>query len=130
MGPLAALTAAGAAVSITLAGAPAQATTIPDDSLLQKRLEQICIRAPLVADRLERLQPRLNGDAGTKGSLKWLAARVQEAKDAGLNHRANVLQRRLDRRTELTKRLPERLENLKQLEQECTAAGLPTKASS
>jgi hypothetical protein len=137
MTPVAALAAAGIAVGAAFAGLPAVAAsaphhapdagrsvTIPADGALHDRLERFCGRAPTLVERAGKLQPRLAAGADTPGSLARLKARVAKAEQDDRSRRARVLQRRLERRTELAKRLPERLETLRAAQQECAAAGL------
>ena len=114
MGTIAALSAAGLAVGLALTGAPdASATTLPEGGVLQQRLEAFCTRVPHLIERGEKVQPRLAGDADTKGSLAWLRARVDKAEEQGRDRAVRRLERRLERRTELAERLPERLERLR-----------------
>jgi hypothetical protein len=121
----AALSAAGIAAGVALTGVPgAAAVTIPDDGVLHQRLECFCTRVPHLVERAEKVQPRLAGDADTRGSLAWLRARVARAEGEGRGRAANRLERRLERRTELAERLPERLENLRKARTECAEAGL------
>src|SRR3954468_17434359 len=125
MGMIAALSAAGLAAGLALTGAPAaSATTIPDDGVLHQRLESFCTRVPHLIERGEKLQPRLAGDADTKGSLKWLQARVDRAEKEVRQRAVKRLERRLERRTELSQKLPGRLDMLRKAQTECTAAGL------
>jgi hypothetical protein len=125
MGKCAALSAAGIAAGVALTGVPgAAATTIPDDGVLHQRLERFCTRVPHLIERGEKVQPRLAGDADTRGSLAWLRARVDKAEDEGRQRAVRRLERRLERRTELAERLPERLENLRKAQAECAGAGL------
>jgi hypothetical protein len=125
MGMIAALSAAGLATGLALTGTPAaSATTIPDDGVLQQRLERFCTRVPHLIERGEKLQPRLAGDADTKGSLKWLQAKIDRAEQEDLQFVVRRLERRLERRTELAQKLPERLDALRTAQTECAAAGL------
>ena len=125
MGMIAALSAAGLAAGLALTGAPAAtAATIPDDGVLHQRLERFCTRVPHLIERGGKVQPRLAGDAGTRGSLAWLQARIDKADSEGRQRVVNRLERRLERRTELAAKLPERLETLRKAQAECAAAGL------
>ena len=125
MGMIAALSAAGLAAGLALTGAPAaSAATIPDDGVLHQRLERFCTRVPHLVERGEKVQPRLAGDADTKGSLAWLQARVDRAEEEGRRRAVQRHERRLERRTELSKKLPQRLETLRKAQTECAAAGL------
>jgi hypothetical protein len=126
---IAALSAAGLAVGVALTGAPtatASTSAIPDDGVLHQRLEKFCTRVPHLIERGEKLQPRLAGDADTKGSLKWLQARIDKAESEKRDAAVRRLERRLDRRTTLSEKLPERLANLRKAQGECSAAGLGT----
>jgi hypothetical protein len=127
MGLITALSAAGLAVGVALTGAPtasASVADIPDDGVLHQRLESFCTRVPHLIERGGKLQPKLAGDANTRGSLKWLQARVDKAESEHRDAAVRRLERRLERRTTLAEKLPERLENLKKAQSECTAAGL------
>ena len=127
MGLIAAVSAAGLATGFALTGVPAaSATTIPEDGVLHQRLERFCTRVPHLVERVEKVQPRLAGDADTQGSLAWLRARIDRAEEQDLQRVVRRLERRLERRTELAERLPERLENLRKAQTECAAAGLGT----
>jgi chromosome segregation ATPase len=127
MGMIAALSAAGLATGLALTGAPtASAATVPDDGVLHQRLEAFCTRVPQLVERAEQARPRLAGDAGTKGSLEWLKARVEKAEGEQRQAAVRRLERRLERRTQRAERLPERIEKLKQAQAECTASGLGT----
>jgi hypothetical protein len=122
---IAALSAAGLAAGLALTGAPsASATTIPDDGVLQQRLERFCTRVPHLIERGGKLQPRLAGDADTRGSLKWLQAKIDKAEEKDLQFVVKRLERRLERRTELSQNLPARLDALRKAQTECAAAGL------
>ena len=125
MGMIAALSAAGLAAGLALTGTPAaSATTIPDDGVLHQRLERFCTRVPHLIERGGKLQPRLAGDADTKGSLKWLQGRIDQANEKDLPFVAKRLERRLERRTELSQKLPARLDSLRKAQTECGTAGL------
>jgi len=125
MGMIAALSAAGLAAGLALTGAPAAtAATIRDDGVLHQRLERFCTRVPHLIERGEKVQPRLAGDAETRGSLAWLQARIDKAESESRDRAVKRLERRLERRTELAARLPERLETLRKAQTECAAAGL------
>jgi hypothetical protein len=125
MGMIAALSAAGLAAGLALTGAPsASAATIPDDGVLHQRLERFCTRVPHLIERGGKLQPRLAGDADTRGSLKWLQAKIDQAEERDLQFVVKRLERRLERRTELSQNLPERLDALRKAQTECAAAGL------
>jgi len=125
MGMIAALSAAGLTAGLVLTGAPtASAATIPDGGVLHQRLERFCSRVPALVERGEKVQPRLAGDAETRGSLAWLKARIDKAEGEGRQRAVQRLERRLERRTELAGRLPERLETLRKAQTECAAAGL------
>lgn len=125
MGAIHALAATGLAGGLVVtAVAPAQATTLPEDGVLQQRLERFCERVPNLIERAEKLQPRLSGDADTRGSLAWLRGRVEDAEAAGFQRQSRRLADRLQRREELVAKLPERIENLRQAHGECKTAGL------
>lgn len=64
-------------------------------------------RIPSLLARIGRITDRLEGDADTAGSTARLAQRLDLARSAGRDEAAAVLERRLERRTELAGRLPE-----------------------
>jgi hypothetical protein len=129
MGLVTALSAAGLSAALAFTVAPtasASSPGIPDDGVLHQRLEHFCTRVPHLVERGGKLQPKLAAGADTKGSLKFLQARIDKAEQEKRTAAARRLERRLERRTKLAQKLPERLENLKQAQSECTAAGLGT----
>jgi hypothetical protein len=95
------------------------AVTLPAGGVLEKRVTTFCEHAPALAQRAERAQTRLSGDASVKGSLAWLKAR-QAKVDAQKHPRA---QKRLDtvveRRSKRLARLPQRQKDLATAQSEC-----------
>ena len=125
MGTIAVLSAAGLAAGLALTGAPAaSAVTLPDDGVLHQRLERFCTRVPDLIERAEKLQPRLAGDADTRGSLKFLQARIDRNEKEGREWAAKRLEVRLERRTVLSQKLTAKLDALRKAKTECAAAGL------
>jgi hypothetical protein len=125
MGTIAVLSAAGLAAGLALTGAPAaSAVTLPDDGVLHQRLERFCTRVPDLIERGEKLGPRLAGDAETRGSLKFLQARIDRNEKEGHQWAAKRLEVRLERRTVLSQKLPAKLDALRKAKTECAAAGL------
>lgn len=62
-------------------------------------------RVPALLRRIDRIEARIAGDAGTPGSTAWLRERIDDARADGRDVLADRLQRRLDRRPETEQRL-------------------------
>lgn len=61
-----------------------------------EQVRRICSeRLPRVEARVQALTGRINGDAGTPGSKKWLEQKAATARKAGNTARADVLDARL-----------------------------------
>lgn len=100
------------------------ATSADESPELPLRLERACLRIPNLEIRTERLANRLDGDDSTLGSLLWLEGKVQDARDAGREQLATVLENRLAVRTRTREILDQRLEELARLEQRCIDLGV------
>lgn len=72
----------------------------------------LCKRAPKVDRRIERALRRLDGGAGTRGSVARLEKRVDNAKKAGHTEIATYLQNRLTFRKSLGITLRQRQKDL------------------
>jgi hypothetical protein len=101
--------------SSTEAPAPDPAT----QAQRRARLEKACARVPVITERVDALIARLEGDAGTKGSLAWLQARIDSATAAGRAQLVTVLQNRLEVRTARLELLHERRDALAHVAQIC-----------
>jgi hypothetical protein len=101
--------------STTEAPAPDAAT----QAQRRARLEKACARVPTVAERVDGVIARLEGDAGTKGSLAWLQTKIDAASEAGREQLVTVLQNRLDVRTARLALLHERRDALTDLARIC-----------
>jgi hypothetical protein len=78
---------------------PAPMTISADQ--VKKRCEE---RVPKIEARIKTMTDRINGDANTRGSTKWLEAQAKAARDAGKEARAKLFDARKDLRGEkLTK---------------------------
>jgi hypothetical protein len=129
------LTATGLAAGLALTGVTsAQAArtdvTLPPGGVLEKRVTSFCHRLPDLLDRVDRAQTRINGDAGTKGSLAWLKARKTKAAAADHPKVAARIDRRIERRTERLAKLPKLKVKLTKAQGECTALDLPAPSQS
>jgi hypothetical protein len=65
-------------------------------------------RIPAVLARIDRVTARINGDADTRGSTAWLEAKAGQARDAGFDALADLLDTRAEAR-------PDRLDELASL---------------
>ena len=102
--------AAGCLTACLAIAAPAVASADPAPSpsagpgpitvtLSAEQAQFLCTkRLPKVEQRTKKLVDRINGDASTRGSTKWLQARAQKEKDAGRPTTANLLTERASRR--------------------------------
>ncbi|MEL7156515.1 MAG: hypothetical protein AAFN30_07945 [Actinomycetota bacterium] len=63
------------------------------------RAERVCNRVPAVEARLDRALGRIDGDAETRGSLEWLAAKRTEAEADGRVHLVDIIDNRITSRT-------------------------------
>lgn len=65
-------------------------------TISQEKVREICSeRLPRVENRVRALTDRINGDAGTLGSKKWLEQKAATARKAGNTARADVLDAQL-----------------------------------
>jgi hypothetical protein len=110
--------ATGLAADVAFA-ADETATTEPDDGTggsdrLVLRLQRACDRIPNLLTRSARLEDKLAGDAGTRGSIAWLQKKIDRAEAAGKADVVTALEARLKVREDLQKILPARVDQLKQ----------------
>jgi hypothetical protein len=101
--------AAGCLAACAALAAPAVASADPAPSagpgpitvtLSADQAQFLCTkRLPKVQARTKKLVDRINGDANTRGSTKWLQARAQKEKDAGRTTTANLLSERASKRS-------------------------------
>ena len=96
-----------AAAALLAVGAPAAYadTTQPTPpsygpiTLSPEESQHLCADVlPKLIDRKNKLTARINGDAGTKGSVAWLKARAQSQRDKGHTQIADRLDQRAQRR--------------------------------
>jgi hypothetical protein len=98
--------AAGCLAACLAVAAPAIASADPAPTpgpitvtLSADQAQFLCTkRLPKVEERTKKLVARINGDANTRGSTKWLQARAQKEKDAGRTTTAQLLTERASRR--------------------------------
>jgi hypothetical protein len=153
MGPVTALSAAGLAVGLAVTGvsaaaglsaSPATSTspaasatstqssgpvTLPQNGVLQHRLERACGKMPANIQRAEKAQTRLGKDASTKGSLAWLRAKAEKAQKTNHPRIAKRIDQRIARRSMRLTNLPQRITKLQAAQRECTTIGLPSTSS-
>lgn len=97
-------------------------TPAPSATTLQ-RLETACTRVPLVQARVDRAVTLLDGDAGQRGSIAWLDAQLQTARDRGRTELVTVLENRITVRTSRLALLEARSTELVDLASLCDAHG-------
>ncbi|MGL5810969.1 MAG: hypothetical protein ACRCYQ_13600 [Nocardioides sp.] len=102
------------------APSPRAATASEDPNRL--RYERLCARVPLLETRRENLVAWIEADASTTGSLLWLRDRIEEAREAGADRRAAVLEHRLARRERVLVKLRELESRLAEVAETCAAA--------
>ena len=120
-----ALTGATVASAATSASAPAS-VTLPSGGILEQRVTTFCGKVPDLLTKVDKAQARINGDAGTKGSLAWLKAKQAKAKHPRI---ADRLELRIKWRTERLAKLPEIKTNLTKAKSECANLDLPSSDS-
>jgi hypothetical protein len=117
---------AGAGLAVPSAAFAASTPTDPGTATreLPARLERACLRIPNLQTRTDNLITRLNGDAGTRGSLLWLQAQIDDATSKGRTQLATVLTNRLKVRTQSLEVLANRQERLAKLAELCRTHGV------
>ncbi|MGE3288740.1 MAG: hypothetical protein AB7J32_21925 [Pseudonocardia sp.] len=100
-----------ATAAILPAGTPADDPPPPGPitiTLTPEQAQRLCDqRIPRILDRIDDLTARINGDAGTLGSVANLKKRAADARAAGDDAIATELDGRADRRGERVDRLAE-----------------------
>ncbi|MFI9100468.1 hypothetical protein ACIGXA_08065 [Streptomyces fildesensis] len=104
--------AACAAVAALL-GAAGSAAATPSAPPTGDGAKAVCKRAPKADARIDKALARLNGNAGTKGSVARLTQRVANAKSAGHSEIETYLNDRLTFRKSLVPTLQQRQKDLK-----------------
>ena len=102
------------------AGAGAPAASAQDWA---RRLDRACARVDKQLQRAQKVQTRIAADASTRGSIAFLQARIDRAKQAGQDDLATVLDLRLQMRRQIADQLPQRVDLLEQAQQTCQQAG-------
>jgi hypothetical protein len=116
----AAMGLAAALALSTFTGAQAAPESPQDDHPSKARL---CARIPLLIERTEGIQRRLDGDETTRGSLARLTKRIDKAKERGNADFAAYLGNRLEIRRQRAEILPEQLALLNRAQATCDEAG-------
>ncbi|MBL8930230.1 MAG: hypothetical protein JNL54_08935 [Kineosporiaceae bacterium] len=111
LSPLAGLTSGDGDASPVASGDTGQWT--------QDRREQLCGRIGTRIERVQRAQARLSGDATTAGSIARAEARAAEARTAGHEDLARVMDNRAAIRRDLAAALPDILLRLQDSQQVC-----------
>lgn len=106
-------------VAVASENEPAEPTTVQDQAHIEERVDWLCARVPLVTRRVERALDRINGDATVRGSIEWLHDRADQARDAGRDDLAELIEGRIDIRIERIDVLEARLDWLSQAAQLC-----------
>lgn len=112
--------AAGLATALLLAAAPAMAADTGPEHI-EERLDRACARVPDLTTRVENALERINGDAETRGSIAWLEAKAAEARENGRDQLADLIEIRIDIRTERIDVLELRLDFLAVAAEVCEA---------
>jgi hypothetical protein len=117
---------AGAGLAFPSAAFAASTSTDPGTTTreLPARLERACLRIPNLQTRTDNLIARLNADAGTRGSLAWLQAQIDDATSKGRTQLVTVLTNRLEVRTQSLEVLANRQERLTKLADLCRTHGV------
>ncbi len=125
-----ALSAGLVAGGVTVASASDSSITLPPGGVLEQRVTSFCHRVPQLTVRVGKAQARLSGDASTKGSIKWLQAKQEQADKSNHDRVARKLDRVIDRRQKRLARLPQVTTKLAQAKSECATLDLPQPSSS
>ena len=116
---------AGVALVVPSAANAAAPTTDPTAGKeLPARYQRACLRIPNLQIRTTNFITRLNGDAGTRGSLLWLQAQIDNAKSKGRTQLVTVLENRLKVRQQTLVVLNQRQERLTKLLELCRNHGV------
>ncbi|MGE0300229.1 hypothetical protein [Pseudonocardia sp.] len=111
-----------ATAALLPAAAPADDPSPPGPitiTLSPEQAQRLCDqRIPRILDRIDDLTARINGDAGTVGSVANLEKRAAQARDAGDDAIATELDERADRRGEQVGRLAQLKERVTAFETE------------
>jgi hypothetical protein len=128
MSVLSALSAT-AAVTLLAVGSVAGASvasansTGSGDGTLGPRLATACGRVGHRIERVEKVATRFHADAGTRGSIAYLQARIDAATKAGQTDLVRVLNDRMAVRKDIDATLPDILTHLKDAQSVCAAHG-------
>jgi hypothetical protein len=92
-----------AATTVGMAATASADETDEADPGRAERAARLCERVPRVQDRVDQLFERLQADSDTRGSVAWLTARAEQAREEGhddlamfLEHRATIRTERID----------------------------------
>ncbi|MGW2824175.1 hypothetical protein ACWC24_24740 [Streptomyces sp. NPDC001443] len=115
----------GLATAALLAGGTTAATadSTPAAAPTDDGARALCKRLPKLDDRIGRALTRLNGDAGTRGSVARLQQRVDNAEAAGHQAVETFLQDRLTFRKSLVTTLQQRQKDLADVKTWCQSNG-------
>lgn len=112
----------GTALADTSTAAPASAPAAASAKAAKgDGARALCKRAPKIDKHIDRALTRLNGSAGTRGSISRLEKRVAKAKAAGHTAIATFLNDRLAHRKPLVPRLEKAKNDLAKVESWCQA---------
>jgi len=105
--------------SVTGASIASASATGSGDDTLGPRLTKACSRVGHRIERVEKVQARFHADAGTKGSIAFLQARIDAATKAGQTDLVRVLTDRMAVRKDVDATLPDVLTHLKDAQAVC-----------
>lgn len=111
--------AAASLVAVPALGAGTAVADSGPQPSTQARFTRACGRLPARIERLAKLQARFHADAGTKGSIAFLQARIDRARAAGHGDLARVLSDRLAVRRDIAAQLPDVLAKLQDAQRVC-----------
>lgn len=110
----------GLVALLVISATPAFAAST-ESGQLHERLDRACARVPNLTTRVESVLARIQGDAGTVGSIAWLETKAAEARQNGRVQLAELIENRIAVQTERIDVLVIRLDNLAEAAAACEA---------
>jgi hypothetical protein len=83
-----------------MAGTAASAGETADEPIWEERADRMCDRVPRLQQRVDRLLERFQAGSEIRGSIAWLTARADKARDEGHADLAVFIRHRVTIRTE------------------------------
>lgn len=96
-----------------------------DAHRVKHRLDRMCHRLPRVESRTDQILERVNGDETTRGSLLWLDAKANQARENGHPDLASVIDSRRTIRAAAVPFLEVRQAELANIRGICIDHGIP-----